>query len=128
MPDKRNEKEKIRKTKCVFPAMFLLDLAIYYKNTRELQTIKDFSPYYSPADIYSNIKKSSVAVFLSEVLTSVLREESPNEHLYDFLENSIVYFDSCKKGFANFHLVFLAILSAYLGFEPAEGLLAEKLF
>jgi len=119
-------KKKSGKQNVFFQPMFLLDVAIYYKNTRELQTIKDFSPYYSPADIYSNIKKSSVAVFLSEVLTSVLREESPNEHLYDFLENSIVYFDSCKKGFANFHLVFLAILSAYLGFEPGRGIIGGK--
>jgi DNA repair protein RecO (recombination protein O) len=83
--------------------------------------IKDFSVSYSPSDIYSNIKKSSVAIFLGEVLTSVLREESANEGLFDFIEDSVIYFDNCKEGFANFHLAFLASLSSYLGFEPGKG-------
>ncbi len=52
------------------------------------------------------------------MLTSVLREESPNEELFDFIEDSIIYFDSCREGFANFHIAFLAGLSSYLGFEP----------
>lgn len=101
-----------------FQPLFILDLELYYKESRGMQTIKELSVYYSPSDIYSNIRKSSVAMFLSEVLTSILREESPNEELFGFLEESIIYFDCCKEGFANFHIAFLAGLSSFLGFEP----------
>ncbi|MGD0343143.1 MAG: DNA repair protein RecO [Bacteroidales bacterium] len=100
--------------------MFILDLVAYNKESRSMQTIKEYSVSYTPGDIHSNIKKSSVAIFLGEVLTSVLREESPNEDLFDFIEKSIIYFDRCKKEYANFHIAFLAGLSSYLGFEPAK--------
>ena len=83
------------------------------------RSLKEFSVSYAPYDIYSNIKKSCVAIFLGEVLTSVLKEESPHEDMFDFIEESIIYFDKCKEGYANFHIAFLAGLSSFLGFEPA---------
>jgi DNA repair protein RecO (recombination protein O) len=101
-----------------FQPMSILDTVIYYKESRGMQTLKEFSVSYAPSDIYFNVKKSSVAIFLGEVLASVLREETPNEELYDFIEKSVVYFDSCKEGYSNFHIAFLAGLSSYLGFEP----------
>jgi len=105
----------------LFQPMSILEMAIYYKESREMQIMKDFSASYSPADVYSDVRKSSVALFLGEVLTSVLREESPNIALFDFLENSIIYFDNCSENYANFHLAFLAGLSSYLGFEPGKA-------
>lgn len=111
-------KRKTGKHNILFQPMFILDLELYYKASREMQTLKEFSVSFTPFDIYSNIKKSCVAIFLGEVLTSVLREESPHVEMFDFIEESIVYFDRCKEGFANFHLAFLAGLSSFLGFEP----------
>ena len=113
--------KKSGKHNVLFQPMSILDMAIYYKASREIQIMKDFSASYSPSDVYSDIKKSSVAIFLGEVLTSVLREESPNEALFDFLEDSVIYFDQCRERFANFHLAFLAGLCSYLGFEPGKS-------
>jgi DNA repair protein RecO (recombination protein O) len=101
-----------------FQPMSVLDLVIYFKETRGMQTLKEFSVSYIPSDIWFNVKKSSVAIFLGEVLASVLKEETPNEDLFDFLERSVIYFDRCNEGYANFHIAFLAGLSSYLGFEP----------
>jgi DNA repair protein RecO (recombination protein O) len=103
-----------------FQPMFILELIANNKESRSMQTLKEFSVSYTPSEIYSNIKKSCVAIFLGEVLTSVLREESPNEELFDFIEESIIYFDRSSDGYANFHIAFLAGLSSYLGFEPAK--------
>jgi DNA repair protein RecO (recombination protein O) len=111
-----------------FQPMFILELVAYNKESRTMQTIKEFSVSYTPSDIHSNIKKSCVAIFLGEVLTSVLREESPNEELFDFIEESIIYFDRCIDGYANFHIAFLAGLSSYLGFEPAKRVSAGDHF
>ena len=110
--------KKAGKHNIFFQPMFILDLVIYYKGSREMQILKEFSVSYSPADIHVNIKKSSVVIFLGEVLTSVLREETPNEELFDFIAESVVYFDGCEDGYANFHVAFLAGLSSFLGFEP----------
>jgi DNA repair protein RecO (recombination protein O) len=110
---------KAGKHNIFFQPLFVLDLELYYKEKREMQTLKEFSVSFTPFDIYSNIRKSAVAIFLGEVLTSVLREESPHEELFDFIEESVIYFEKTKENYANFHLAFLAGLSSFLGFEPA---------
>ena len=77
---------KTGKHNILFQPLFILDLELYYKGTREMQTLKEFSVSFTPYDIYSNIRKSVVAIFLGEVLTSVLREESPHEEMFDYIE------------------------------------------
>jgi DNA repair protein RecO (recombination protein O) len=108
--------------------LFILDLELYYKPTREMHILKEYSMPFTSYDIYSNINKSSVAMFLGEVLTSVLREESPHAEMFDYIEESILYFESCKESFANFHIAFLAGLSSYLGFEPGQRMGKEDAF
>lgn len=112
----------------LFQPLFILDMELYYKGTRDMQTLKEFSVSLTPYDIYSNIRKSVVAIFLGEVLTSVLREESPHEEMFDYIERSIGYFEKSKKGYANFHIGFLAGLSSFLGFEPGPRLEKEDAF
>jgi len=121
-------KRKTGKHNILFQPMFILELELYYKARREMQIIKEFSVSFTPYDIYSNIKKSCVAIFLGEVLTSVLREESPHDELFDYIEESIIYFEKCKEGFANFHIAFLAGLSSFLGFEPDPRLDKENAY
>jgi DNA repair protein RecO (recombination protein O) len=111
--------KKTGKHNILFQPMFILDLEIYYKPSREMQLLKEFSVSYAPYEIHSNVRKSCVAIFLGEVLTSVLKEESPHGEMFDFIEESVVYFDRCRENYANFHIAFLAGLSSFLGFEPS---------
>lgn len=114
-------KKRSGKHSIMFQPMFILDVEMYYKPTREMQTLKEFSMTWTPYEINSNIRKATVALFLGEVLSSVLKEESPHEELFDFIENAIVYFDSRMEDYANFHIGFLAALSRFLGFEPTPA-------
>ena len=120
--------KKTGKHNILFQPMFILDLELYYKATREMQTLKEFTVAFTPFNIYSNIKKSCVAIFLGEVLTSVLKEESPHNEMFDYIEESVLYFEKCKEGFANFHIAFLAGLSSFLGFEPGPRLEKDEVF
>ncbi|MBP8959269.1 MAG: DNA repair protein RecO [Bacteroidales bacterium] len=98
----------------------IVDFVIYYKESREIQILKEFSLKYSPAGIYNNITKSTVALFMGEVLSSILREESPQKDLYTYIFDSVKYFNDLDKGIPNFHIAFLAGLCSYLGVEPAR--------
>jgi len=119
-----------KKGKCniMFQPLFILDLEIYYKSSRELQIMKEAAVSFAPYNVYSDVKKSCVAIFLGEVLTSILKEESPNAELFDFIEESIKYYDQSAEGFTNFHLAFLAGLSGFLGFEPGKKLNDNQIF
>ncbi|NSW94922.1 MAG: DNA repair protein RecO [Bacteroidales bacterium] len=123
----------VRNKKCgkhnvFFQPLFLLDLVFYNKESRSMPVIKEFSVSYAPGDIYSNARKSCMALFMSEVMSAVLKEESPNENLFDFLANAIIYFDESGNSFVNFHISFLSGLSSYLGFQPALKRSARDVF
>ena len=48
--------------------------------------------------------------------------------MFDYIEESIIYFDRCIEGFANFHIAFLVGLSSYLGFEPGVRTNTDNVF
>jgi DNA repair protein RecO (recombination protein O) len=62
------------------------------------------------------------------MLYSTLKEESPQPDLFDFIEDSIIFFDKCTSGVANFHISFLTGLTRFLGFEPGPRLDTENTF
>src|SRR5512140_2137561 len=57
-----------------FQPLSVLDLVIYFRASRGIQLLKEFSVSYSPAGIQNNVIKTSIALFIAEVLTSVLKE------------------------------------------------------
>ena len=61
--------------------------------------------------------KIAVVLFLSEVLSSALREEEANTSLFQYLTNSLSWFDM-QDNLANFHILFLLSLTKHLGFYP----------
>ncbi len=101
-----------------FQPLSVLDIVVYLKESRSIQIMKEFSVSYIPADVYSDVRKTSIALFLGEMLTSVLKEESSQPDMFDFIERSIRYFDTGRMNYLNFHIAFLIGLSSYLGFEP----------
>ncbi|UKM65305.1 DNA repair protein RecO [Flavobacteriaceae bacterium GSB9] len=100
-----------------FQLLSQLQIVTAYKNNRSLQSIKEAKPNHIYASLHSNVLKSSITMFLAEVLSSTLHEEEQNENLYSFLENALLWLDS-QSEYANFHLLFLLKLTKYLGFYP----------
>ena len=95
------------------------------KGTLEyLREAKILLPYQS---LHTNIMKSTVVMFLAEVLRNSIQEEETNPALYEFLEESFSWFDDHEKT-ANFHLLFLLKLSRFLGFYPDDSNLDKPVF
>jgi len=90
----------------------LLDLVAYHKENAEIQRISQY-PYET---IPYDVRKSTMAIFLSEVLYKCVREEGPSEELFEFLSNAMQVFDHLDEHYQNFHLQFLFRLSRFLGF------------
>jgi DNA repair protein RecO (recombination protein O) len=112
---------KSSKTKIgLFQPLTLLDLVVYYKEKTTLHRISEIKCYSPYKSIPFEIKKSSIVLFLSEILNKTLKEEISNKELFDFLSTSLIYFDEVKEDYHNFHLQFLFQLSAFLGFFPSN--------
>jgi DNA repair protein RecO (recombination protein O) len=112
----RSKKSSMRSS--MFQPMTLLDLVVYHRPNNDLQHIREAGvaePFHS---ISSDIRKSTIALFLSEMLLKVLREGEAHEELFEFLSSSLHLFDMQSEGIENFHLYFLIKLSRFLGFYP----------
>ena len=88
-----------------------------YRENQSLQIIKDVRLDCSYSSLHTDVFKSSIVMFLAEVLSSVLREEEENKQLYHYLQTTFQWLDA-KDEFSNFHLLFLLNLTKHLGFYP----------
>ncbi len=111
-------KSKKSSTKAAyFQPLSQLQLSIVYKQNRSLQSVSDTKINYLYASLHTQVLKSAIVMFLSEVLSNTLKEEEPNETLFSYLETTLLWLDE-QTEFSNFHLLFLLNLSKYLGFYP----------
>lgn len=100
-----------------FQPLSHLTIVMNYQANRSLHTLKEVKLNHYYATLHTHIAKGSVVMFLSEVLSSTLREEEQNEALFSYLETTLLWFDTHEE-FSNFHLLFLLKLTKYLGFYP----------
>ena len=75
-----------------------------------------------------DVRKSTIALFMAEVLYRLVKECEPNQRLFDFVWGSVAALDALDEGVANFHLWFLANLSRFLGFCPGNDYSADDWF
>ena len=68
--------------------------------------------------IRSTIHKNTMTLFMSEVLYRVVKDQTNEDGLADWLKGQILTLDALQSDFANFHLLFLLNLCAALGFDP----------
>ena len=63
-----------------------------------------------------DVRRSTIALFIAEVLYRLVGERESNAELFDYAWGSLIALDTIEEGVANFHLWFLANLSRLLGF------------
>lgn len=100
----------------LYQPLTLLDLVVYHRanaNIHRIKEIKCFHPYRS---ISSDVKKSTLALFINEIVNKSIKEESAAPELFEFVFQSMILLDNQEEGFENFHLIFLLKLSRHLGF------------
>jgi len=99
-----------------FQPLFILDTQIYYKPNRSIQKIKEYKLSTPLINIVSDIRKSSLAIFLAEVISKTVKEEYIDKLLFDFIKTSILILEELEHNISIFHILFLIKLSKYLGF------------
>src|SRR5690606_17834537 len=98
------KKPKVKLSANLFQPLHPLELVVYHKHSSNLQRIKEAQQYPPLKSIPLDIVKSSVAIFLNEVLYKVFKQQSPDPYLFHFVQQSILWLDESKTNIANFHL------------------------
>ncbi|TXD82182.1 DNA repair protein RecO [Subsaximicrobium wynnwilliamsii] len=104
-----------------------IELESSYKANQSLQYINEVKIAYVYKSLQTNILKTAIVMFLSEVLSSVLKEEEQNLELFDYIETTLQWLD-LQEEFSNFHLLFLLELTKHLGFYPDTSDVNQRYF
>ncbi len=101
----------------LFQPLTQLDLVATLSPQGKLGYIREAGLSYPYSTIQTDIPKSAIALFLSEMLTQCIREQGPDPQCFKYIETSLQWLDQHDK-VANFHIHFLIGLTRYLGFYP----------
>ncbi len=119
VPGVRKSKARIRQN--LFQPLTIVNMVVYHKEKGGLQRIKEISCPTPFSTIPYNISKSSIALFLAEMLTHSIKSHESNPALFAYIHNAIRQLDLTDGRVADFHLVFLLQLTRFLGFQPRDN-------
>ena len=100
-----------------FQPLTVLEIEAVHKNKGTLEHLREIkigTPFQS---IHTDLVKSAIVIFLSEMLHHSIHEEEKNEQLFEFLEAALQWLDNHDET-ANFHLILLLEVTKHIGFYP----------
>jgi len=123
----KKPKAKIRMN--MLQALHLVDMVVYHKTNTSIQRVSELRPALIFRSIPYDIIKSTIVMFLNEVLYKSIRQQHTDEQLFEFIFNGISWFDETGEPSVNFHLAFLLKLTRFLGFAPSmESRIDQQFF
>lgn len=102
----------------LFQPLFALEFEAIQPSRGELHRFREVHSGVTLRKTPFDVRRSTIALFVAEVLYRLIKESEANERLFDFAWGSIEALDTIDEGVANFHLWFLSNLSSILGFSP----------
>ncbi|WP_136667283.1 DNA repair protein RecO [Flavobacterium sp. H122] len=103
-----------------FQPLNILEIEANHKNKGSLEHFKEVKISVPYQTLNLEIVKSTIVIFLSEVLHHAIKEEEKNEPLFTFLETALIWLDTHDE-IANFHIILLLEITKFLGFYPDDS-------
>lgn len=116
-----SNKKKSNFKPAIFQNFSILEIDFIRKQKNSIQRIKEARLYYNYSTINFDIVKTTISIFLTEILYKTLKEEAENQELFNFVKDSVIALDNLESNVSWFHIVFLIKLSQLLGFEPLDN-------
>lgn len=111
----------------LFQPSAILELEVYHNELRNLQRIKDAKWHYLYQQVFFNIPKNAVALFITELLQKVIRQPEHNPNLYNFIEDAYIQLDKADtKVTAGYPLFFALHLTSFFGFSIRDDYTPQK--
>ena len=95
----RSEKKGGTKAGMFQPAA-ILDMVVYHQEPKNLHRIKEYKWSYLYKAIYAGIIKTTLVMYMMELLQRCLKQPESNEELYAFVESSLIHLDQADDGTA----------------------------
>lgn len=118
---KGGRKPNTRLRASLFQPLQLLEMEVYNNPKKTLNIISEATTYINIDSIYTNIIKSTITIFITEIANLSIREEEKNLIIYSFLEKKIISLHKLENKYSLFHIEFLLEFSEHLGFFPMNN-------
>jgi DNA repair protein RecO (recombination protein O) len=110
-----------------FQPASILEMQVYHNDLKNLQRIKDLRWAHLYKNIFSDITKNSVALFMVELLQKNLKQPETNETLFHFCEDAFLFLDIADAAItANFPIYFAIHLAQILGIRLLDNYSEEN--
>ena len=110
-----------------FQPSSILEMEVYHNELKNLQRIKDLKWNVLYKNIFSDIIKNCVALFMVELLQKCLKQPETNEGLFHFCEDAFLELDIADNEMtANFPIYFSLQIAQILGFGISDNYSEEK--
>lgn len=106
-----------KKEKNTYLPLTIATITAYENSKKSINSIKEYQVETPLRNIYQDIYKSNILIFINEVLNYVIQEEEANEKKFTFLKEQILHLEEHEFD-VNFHLIFLMRLTYLIGIEP----------
>jgi DNA repair protein RecO (recombination protein O) len=105
----------------LFQPAAVLELIAYHNEFKNLQRLKEFKWAELNQELFSNIWKNAVAVFMIELLTKCVKQPEANNELFYFAEDALHHLNEANETVtANFPLFFALHLAVFFGFRISD--------
>lgn len=91
------------------------------KEAQQIHRITNIGFTLVPTSISGNIYKSTIALFIGEILNRVFKEEEKNEFIFKYIQTFITLLEESKQDFSDLHILFLLHLTQFLGVFPNKN-------
>ncbi len=106
----------------LFQPAALLELVVYHSENKGMQRIKEFNWLQLYDNIFSNVIKNSIALYMVELLQKCLKQPEENIELFHFCEAAFLQLDTANPAVtANFSLFFSLHLTHFFGFRMTDN-------
>ena len=109
--------KKSKMKAALFQNMTLLDIVAEIGNN-SLGFIKEITLAHYYKSNSTDIKKITIILFISELLSKSITESETDTILFEYVYQSMIMLDDAISDYVNFPIEFALMLSKYLGFYP----------
>jgi len=96
----------------------ILELIVYHHDLKKLQRIKEFRWSYLYLELFADVIKNSVMLYMMELLQKCVKQPENNPDLFYFVEEALMQLDKASAAVtANFPLYFSLHLTNFFGFQ-----------
>jgi DNA repair protein RecO (recombination protein O) len=100
----------------------LLDMVVYHNGQQALHRIRECNWLHIYRNLYDDVRKNAVAMFMVELLQKCLRQPEPNPPLFHFTEDALRHLDLASPLVtANYPIYFAVHLSHFFGFRMQDS-------